>query len=210
MPRELHCRMKRRAGLHIHFAMHIAATAAARHLHEQLEHPFAGAEIGQLQRRIGIDHTHAGHVGEMQSFRNHLRADQNIDLAPGKSAEGLLIRILVAHRIRIHAHDSRRGESRFEHLLDFLRARAALAVTVELAFRTPRRRLGHVIAQVAAQFAPVAVISQRHAATRAFLDMAALRTLERSRIAAAVEENDRLFVFTQPLVDGFRQTRRNQ
>ena len=61
-----------------------ASASASGHLCEKLESAFAGAEIGKMQGEIGVDDTDKRYVREMQTFRDHLCADENIDLAGAK------------------------------------------------------------------------------------------------------------------------------
>src|SRR5205085_2693597 len=79
--RELDRWTKRRVSLHENFTLCFAAAGATRDLSEQLKCTLARAEIRQVQRKIGVDDSDQGHVWKMQTFRNHLRADQDVDLA---------------------------------------------------------------------------------------------------------------------------------
>ena len=63
--RELNRRTKRRVSLHKDLARFFASAGPASDLGEELEGPLAGAEIGQVQREIGIDYSDQSDVGEM-------------------------------------------------------------------------------------------------------------------------------------------------
>ena len=91
--------------MHENFARRFAAAGAAGDLGEQLKGPFARAEIRHVQREIGVDDSDQRHVRKMQTFRDHLRADQDVDLARAKSAQRFAIGIFARHRIGIHALD---------------------------------------------------------------------------------------------------------
>ena len=84
MARKLNRGTERRVSLHENFAVCLAAAGASGHLCEKLESAFAGAEIGEMQGEIGVDDSDKRHVREMQTFRDHLRADENVDLAGAK------------------------------------------------------------------------------------------------------------------------------
>ena len=98
-------------GLHENFAGCLAASGASCDLCEKLESAFACAEIGKMQGEISVDDTDKRYVRKMQTFRDHLRADENIDLAGAKIPQGFTIRFLTGHRIRIHAAHHRLGEN---------------------------------------------------------------------------------------------------
>src|SRR6476620_390322 len=84
VPRKLNRGTERRVRLHENFAVCLAAAGASCHLCEKLESAFAGAKIGKMQREIGVDDTDKRHVRKMQTFRDHLSANENIDLAGAK------------------------------------------------------------------------------------------------------------------------------
>jgi hypothetical protein len=48
--------MKRRERLHEDFAFHVAASGATGNLGEQLERPFAGTEVGDVQAEIRMSY----------------------------------------------------------------------------------------------------------------------------------------------------------
>jgi hypothetical protein len=101
--RELDRWTKRGVGLHENFARRFAATRATGDLREKLKCALAGAEIGQMQGEIGVDDPYKCYVREMQAFRDHLCADENIDLACAKISQRFAIRFLAGHGIRVHA-----------------------------------------------------------------------------------------------------------
>ena len=72
---------KRRVSLHENFSLGFAATGPTRHLSKQLESPFARAEIGKMQRQIRVNDSDQRHVRKMQTFGNHLRPNQDVDLS---------------------------------------------------------------------------------------------------------------------------------
>src|SRR5437867_8910739 len=75
---------KRRVSLHEDFSRRFAAPGASGDLRQQLKRSFACAEIGQMQRKIGVDDSDECDVRKMQTFRNHSCAHQNVDLASAK------------------------------------------------------------------------------------------------------------------------------
>ena len=68
--------------LHDGLARAVAAAGAARHLRQQLERALGGAEIRQPEPDVGRDHADQGDVREVVALRDHLRADEHVDLAP--------------------------------------------------------------------------------------------------------------------------------
>ena len=84
VPRKLNRGTERRVRLHENLARCLAASGASGDLCEKLESTFAGAEIRQMEGEIGVDDSDQCHVREMQAFRDHLCADENIDFAGAK------------------------------------------------------------------------------------------------------------------------------
>src|SRR5207245_9390320 len=74
--RKLNRGAERRVSLHENLTRCLAATSASGHLCEKLESAFAGAEIGQMQGQIGVDDPDKRYVREMQTFSDHLCADE--------------------------------------------------------------------------------------------------------------------------------------
>ena len=81
MSRKLDRRAKRRVGLDENFAYRFAAAGPAGHLRQQLESSFAGAEIGHMQSEIRIDDSNQSYIREMQTLGDHLRSNEDVDLA---------------------------------------------------------------------------------------------------------------------------------
>src|SRR5438270_13915904 len=84
VPRKLNRRTNRRVSLHKNFARRFAAADAPGDLREKMERSFACSEIGQMQSQISVDDSDQRHVRKMQTFGDHLRAHQNVDLASAK------------------------------------------------------------------------------------------------------------------------------
>src|SRR6202035_4830622 len=81
---ELNGRTERRVGLHKNFARRFTAPCAPRHLRQQLKRALAGAEVRQMQRQIGVNDSNQCDIWKMETLRNHLRADEDVDLAGAK------------------------------------------------------------------------------------------------------------------------------
>ena len=92
-----------------------------------MEGAFAGAEIRQVQGQVGVDDADQRDVGEMQSLGDHLRAEQDIDLAGAKIAQDAAVIFLALQRVGIHAHDAGVGKELVQGVFDFLRAQAGVA-----------------------------------------------------------------------------------
>ncbi len=98
------------------------APAAARDLANQLESSLGRAEVGDRHGEVGVEHAHELHIGEIEAFGDHLRADQEIDLAAAKGVEGSLVIAGVVHGVGVHALDAQRGEFSEELIFRPLRA----------------------------------------------------------------------------------------
>src|SRR5256885_6543044 len=120
MPRELNRWTKRCVGLDENLTGRFAAASPARHLREQLKCAFAGAKIRQMEREIGIDNPDQRHVWKMQTFGNHLRADEDVDLAGAKIPQRFAISVLARHRIGVHSRDVRLWEKLRDRPFHFL------------------------------------------------------------------------------------------
>src|SRR5216683_1294959 len=102
MPRKLNRWAKRRVGLYENFAGCFSATGASSHLSEQLKSAFTSAEIRQMQCEIGVDDSNQCDIRKMQTFRDHLRADEDVDFPGAKGEQCFAIRVFARHRIGVH------------------------------------------------------------------------------------------------------------
>ena len=121
MSRELNGRTERRVGLNKNFTSGFAAPGATRDLSQQLERPFARPKIGHVQRQIGVDDSDQRDIRKMQSFRDHLRADEDVDLAGPERVQRFAIGILARHGIGIHPADDGRWKKLRDVGLHFFR-----------------------------------------------------------------------------------------
>lgn len=101
-----------RVGLNQHPPRQITAAGPSRHLGEEGEGPFGGTEVGKIESEIGIDDADEGDAGEIVSFGNHLRADEDVDLSRQHRFDNLAMCALVAGGVAIHAADTRLGKGR--------------------------------------------------------------------------------------------------
>src|SRR6266705_1706326 len=167
MPRELDRRTEGRVGLHENFARRFTTSRASRDLREQLERSFAGAEIGQMKRQIGIDNSDERYIWKVQTFRDHLRADENIDFSGAKGTQRFAIGILARHGIGVHSPNDCLGEQMRDSRFHFLGAEAGIDQRVLTASRTFLRHRCAVTAKMTAQPCMIAMKSERDAAIRA-------------------------------------------
>ena len=99
--------MKRSEGLDEDFALDVAAAGAAGDLGEQLEGAFAGAEVRDDAGQVGVDDPDQRDVRKMQALGDHLRADEDVDLAGAEVAQDAAIILLPLQRVGVHARDAR-------------------------------------------------------------------------------------------------------
>ncbi len=99
---ELDRRVEWSEGLHDYFAFDIAAARTPGNLRQQLKRPLTGAEIGLMQRQVRVDDSHQRHIGEVQPFGDHLRSQEDVDLAGPEIAKDPSIIIFALESVGIH------------------------------------------------------------------------------------------------------------
>src|SRR5262249_29426558 len=131
--------------------------------------------------------------------------DENIDFANAEITEDGPVIILALHRVGVHAIRARIRKKFGERLLNFLRAGAGKTDSgIPATFiRANQRNLLAVATNMAGAFLCEPMISERDAAIRATADIPAFGALQRSRIAAPVQKQNRLLPALQPLRNGF-------
>ena len=158
-----------------------------------------------MQRQIGVDDPDERDVREMQTFRDHLRADKNVDLAGAKASQRFAIRILARHRIGIHPPNDCLRENLRDVGLHFFRAETGIDERVFAARRTFLRNGRGVAAQMAAQARNPAMKGERDAAIRAIARFAAIAAEQRSGKTAPVEKENGLLAFFESSGDRVAQ-----
>src|SRR6266478_5517430 len=167
-------------------------SSAARNLREQLKSSLRGAKIRQTQRRVRADHANQRDTLKIVAFRQHLRANQDVQRAAGKCAQRLLILPLGSRGIAVQPRDPRAGKFLAQPLLQMLRTFAEEINILRLALRTLLRHRLDRTAVVAFEAIAVLVICHRDAAIRALQRCAAAPAQHRPRISAPVDEHQRL------------------
>ena len=71
-----------------------AAAGAAGDLAQQLEGALRGAEVGEIDADVGIDHTHQRDVREVEPLRDHLGAEQHVHVTTTDAVQDLRMRPL--------------------------------------------------------------------------------------------------------------------
>src|SRR5438477_11927984 len=84
MVRKLDRGRKGCVALHENFSRRLAAPGAPGHLGEQLKGSLARTKARKMQRYSGIDDSNESDVWKMQTLRDHLRPNQDVDLARTK------------------------------------------------------------------------------------------------------------------------------
>jgi hypothetical protein len=122
-------------------------------------------------------------------FREHLRADQDVDVERLDRRAHPRERVAPARRVAIDARDARRRERAAQRLLEALRAVALRQQVDVAAFGARARDRPSMAAVVAAQPLGRAVHDEPRRAPCALRFPAARRALERRRVAAPVDED---------------------
>ena len=120
-------------GLHHNAAGQIATAGAAADLGHQLEDALGGAEVGHGQRVVAAHHADQRDAVNVVAFGDHLRADEQVDLAGVQPRQQPLQVVAAAHGVAIHAADARGGKDFAEPLFALLRACAKIVEMLALA-----------------------------------------------------------------------------
>src|SRR2546423_4279319 len=137
----------------------------------------------------------------MKAFRDHLRADENVDLAGAESVKGFAIGVLARHRIGIHSPHGRVWKKLSDVRLDLLGAEPGINERVLRTRRAFLRHSGGMTAQMTGQARDPAMKCQGDAAIRAIARLAAVAAEKRSGKTAPVQEQDRLLALLEPRRD---------
>ncbi len=90
-------------GLDDHLARLFRPSGAPGHLHDQLRHTLAGAEVAGEQSAVGIQNRHQRNPREVMPLGQHLRADQNARLSLLNRREQLIHRVLARGTVTVNA-----------------------------------------------------------------------------------------------------------
>src|SRR4029077_6140782 len=110
------------------------------------------------------DYSDQSDVGEMQTFGDHLGADEDVDLARAKGVKCFAIGVFACHRIGIHSPNDCFGEDRGNVRLHFFGAESGVDERVLAAFRAAFRHRRAVSAEVTAETRVAAVKGEGDAA----------------------------------------------
>ncbi len=108
-------------GLDDNFALAFGASAASGNLRDELKTTFSRAEVGDIQRDIGVDYAHQGDEWKVQSFGDHLGAEENVYIPV---LHPFIHAFQVGGRaVTIQPQNPGGGEEQLEGLLHFLGSR---------------------------------------------------------------------------------------
>src|SRR5205085_7947419 len=96
-----------------HASRRFSAARPAGDLRYELKGSLGGAKIRQAEAYIDGNNTDKGYVGKIVPFRDHLRADEHIDLASIETEQNIFHLALVRHRVAVNALDTHLGETLF-------------------------------------------------------------------------------------------------
>ena len=206
----LHHGQLRLAGLKHHEAATAFAPCAPRHLAEHLKRTLKGAEVGHIETLVGIEDAHHVDPLEIESFRDHLRTDQDVRFAPPESLEDTFITGTAARGVEVHARRAGFGEKGAHGGFYLLRAITQVAQFGATAVGTLLgQRIGRS-AVVANKASLLLMVGERYVAMLAMRRPATGVAFQHGTIAAAVLKEDDLFVMSQRFANLFGQARRER
>ena len=180
-------------GLQIAAADAGIASGAADHLMQELKGALGGARIAVAQAEIGIDDADEVELGEVMALGDELRADDDVETAGGDIVEFLAQPLHGGDEVAGEHQDARLRKQRAHLLFQALDAGTDGGEGIRrLAIRTDRRMRHGEAAMMADELAAEAVIDQPGVAVRAGEAEAAGAAQRQRRVAAAVEEEQRL------------------
>ena len=184
------------------FSGKIAAAGAARYLRQELESAFPCTGIRDVEPQVRVQYAYQRHVGKIQTFGDHLGAQENIYLMGAKLVQNGPDGVFPPGHVRIHARDARRRESAAQEFLHFLGSVPLEQDVGGPAFRAGTGREGFESAQVAHEAVFRTVVGQGQGAVQARDYVAAVRALDGACESAPVEQQDDLFPLVETPVNG--------
>ena len=103
-------------------ARRTAASCSSCDLGDELEGTFGSTEVGHVQRGVTADNADESDIGEIQTFGDHLRTDEQVQFTALEFAEDALVIVTLTHGVAIHAGKFEVGEFAFEFFFDTLGA----------------------------------------------------------------------------------------
>ncbi len=140
--------------LHDHPPAALAAAAAAGELGDERERALLGAEVGEAQRGVGVEHDAERHVGEVVALRDHLRAHEHARRAPRRSGAAPSPTPAGGRDVRVEPEHRQRRHQLLQLALELLGARAVARHRHRAAVRAVARHRLAVAAVVARDLAP--------------------------------------------------------
>ena len=194
-----------RARLQYDFADSVLPSCSSCHLCEGLEAALVAAEVGDVEHGVGIEDSHYAHVVEVQAFRHHLRANEDVALEMGESIDDFLVGGTCLGGVEVHAAHSCLGEVLLDLFFDFLCPCANAAEVLVTAFGTVGRKGIDFSAVVATEVVHLLVVGEAHVAMLAARHPSALLALDEAGEASSVLEKDYLLLVLECLVYCFEQ-----
>src|SRR5581483_4935428 len=181
------------------FAQLLAATGASGDLPQELKRSLGRSEVGDAEPDVRRYDADERDTRKVVTLRNHLRADEDVDLTRAELRQQGVERALAADGVAVQARDAGAGMNALHFRLDAFGAETGLLEIRSGAERTFVRHARGVVAIVTARAAGVALAmdDERDAAVRTVQRAGALTAEDRRREAATVQENQRLFVFRE-------------
>jgi hypothetical protein len=178
----------------------VAAPGAARRLLQQLERAFGGARIAVGEADIGVDDAYQSEQREIMALGDELRADQHVIGAARRLLQLMAQMVEPAGKIRGQHQQPRLWEQSLRLLGEPFDAGSAGGQAVGLlAGRTEIGALFDMAAMVAHKSAAKAVLDEPGRAIGTLEAMPASAAQGQRRIAAAIEEEQRLLAVRQRL-----------
>ena len=138
---------------------------------------FGGTEVRQAEAKVGRDDPDQRDAGKIVALGDHLRADEQVQLAPAEPPQHVLHRPAALNRVAVDAPGANRREQPLDLRLHAIRPEAELLQVWRCALHAGSGHAHRVVAVMAERSGwpgSPAVDGERDAAVRAFEDVPAL------------------------------------
>ena len=150
------------------------------------------AVIGDEQACVSRHDANQRHIRKVEALGNHLRTDQDVDVALAKRGEHAFVRPPLGHRVGVHSRRDRLGKQLLDDGLQTLSTDAEFVHARALACRADLWPSQLVAAPMTDEAGATAVPSHRDRAVLTLDALATTRTQQHRRVAAAVQEQQHL------------------